>query len=192
MKGELRVQEKQQKIFNAAQKAFNELGFKKTSIAAITKRAEVAVGTFYRFYNSKEEIFVQVYVEENKRVKQAVLATSDLSENPRTLLPKVMSQLRNQANNNLILRAWYTNPKLKQLIKNKTSVEENFMYYTVLQLIKQWKDHDLIQPGMTVSRVQQLFGALIVVDSHHDELPAGDYEQLVADLIQGILDRILK
>ncbi|GEN94521.1 TetR/AcrR family transcriptional regulator [Pediococcus ethanolidurans] len=186
------MQEKQQKIFNAAQETFSELGFKGTNIAKITQRAGVAVGTFYRFYSAKEEIFIQVYAAENNRVKQEVLNANDLNEDPRVLLPKVMRQLMKQATNSLVLQAWYTNPKLKQLIKDDSSVQEDFMYHTVFQLIKRWQQNNLLQPEMTMDRIQQLFEALIVVDNHQDELPSGDFDQLVTDLVQGILDRILK
>lgn len=91
------MQEKQQRLFDAAQEIFQELGFKKTNIVKITQRAGVAVGTFYRFYNSKEEIFLEVYQTENERIKQAVLADNDLTEDPHVLLPKIMKELMQKA-----------------------------------------------------------------------------------------------
>ncbi|MDN6640459.1 MAG: TetR/AcrR family transcriptional regulator, partial [Tetragenococcus sp.] len=53
--------DKKQTLFDAARTLFLEQGFKKTNIAAITKQANVAVGTFYKYYSSKEEIFYEVY-----------------------------------------------------------------------------------------------------------------------------------
>lgn len=186
------MQDKQQKIFNSAQQMFKEYGFKGTNIVKITQHAGVATGTFYRFYNSKEEIFIQVYAAENDRVKQTVLNDNDLDEEPRTLLPKVIHQLMAQMNASLILQAWYTNPKLKQLIKDNSSMQDDFMYHTVFQLIKHWQTRNLLRPEMTMARVQQLFEALVVVNNHQEELPTGDYKQLFTDLIEGVLDHILK
>ncbi|AVL01002.1 TetR/AcrR family transcriptional regulator [Pediococcus inopinatus] len=186
------MKEKQQKIFDAAQKDFQESGFKGTNIAEITQHAGVAVGTFYRFYESKEEVFFQVYAAENERVKQEIVTTNDLTEDPRTLFPKIMTQLLADVKNSLILQDWYTNPKLKRLIKNNPNLQDDFMCHTVSQLVKQWQKDDRLKSGLSESRVHQLFEALVVVDNHQDELLDGDYEQLREDLVQGILDRILK
>ena len=46
-----------EKLLHAAEAEFGESGFADTSIASITQRAGVALGTFYVYFESKEEIF---------------------------------------------------------------------------------------------------------------------------------------
>jgi AcrR family transcriptional regulator len=45
------------KLLEAAEGAFGENGFHTTSIGDITRRASVALGTFYVYFDSKDEIF---------------------------------------------------------------------------------------------------------------------------------------
>lgn len=45
------------KLLDAAEKEFGERGFHATSIGEITRRAAVALGTFYVYFDSKDEIF---------------------------------------------------------------------------------------------------------------------------------------
>lgn len=45
------------KLLEAAEDAFGENGFHTTSIGDITRRASVALGTFYVYFDSKDEIF---------------------------------------------------------------------------------------------------------------------------------------
>jgi len=45
------------KLLRAAEIEFGERGFHATAISGITHRAGVALGTFYTYYESKEEIF---------------------------------------------------------------------------------------------------------------------------------------
>ncbi|MCW5724462.1 MAG: TetR/AcrR family transcriptional regulator [Maricaulaceae bacterium] len=45
------------KLLDAAEKEFGERGFHATSIGEITRRASVALGTFYVYFDSKDEIF---------------------------------------------------------------------------------------------------------------------------------------
>jgi len=46
-----------EKILRAAETEFGEKGFHEAAISAITHRAGVALGTFYVYFESKEEIF---------------------------------------------------------------------------------------------------------------------------------------
>lgn len=52
-----RGRETREKLLNAAETEFGEQGFSEASIASITQRAGVALGTFYVYFESKEEIF---------------------------------------------------------------------------------------------------------------------------------------
>lgn len=52
-----RGQRTRNKLLDAAEIAFGEEGFHATSIGDITGRAEVALGTFYVYFDSKDEIF---------------------------------------------------------------------------------------------------------------------------------------
>lgn len=46
-----------QKLLDAAEQIFGEKGYYETSIVDITQKAEVAQGTFYKYFSSKKEIF---------------------------------------------------------------------------------------------------------------------------------------
>lgn len=52
-----RGRQTREKLLAAAEIAFGERGFHDTAISDITQRAGVALGTFYVYFNSKEEIF---------------------------------------------------------------------------------------------------------------------------------------
>ena len=52
-----RGRETREKLLHAAEAEFGERGYADASIASITQRAGVALGTFYVYFESKEEIF---------------------------------------------------------------------------------------------------------------------------------------
>ena len=49
--------DKKAELLAEARQVFAEKGYKKTNISDITKRAGMAVGSFYKYYESKEAIF---------------------------------------------------------------------------------------------------------------------------------------
>ena len=52
-----RGRETRNKLLDAAEKEFGERGYHDAAISGITQRAGVALGTFYVYFDSKEEIF---------------------------------------------------------------------------------------------------------------------------------------
>jgi len=188
------MNDKQQRLFTAARDLFLAQGFKATSIADIAAKADVAVGTFYNFYQSKTAIFIAVYNEENERVKLAIINQIDLTGAPVTVVQTVLQQIFTQSTNNRILQEWFSNPKLNAIIAktNQDIVADSVVYATLMVLITDWQQRELLAPGMTQDRILSLFNALTVVDFHQSEVQTADYFQLVSDLITGILRVILK
>lgn len=59
------------KLLDAAAREFAENGFYDASISAITRRAGVALGTFYIYYESKDAIFRALVTDMSERVGAA-------------------------------------------------------------------------------------------------------------------------
>ena len=60
------------RLLDAAELCFSELGYHDASIVKITEAAGVAQGTFYLYFASKQEIFEELVVDLNRRVRHAV------------------------------------------------------------------------------------------------------------------------
>ena len=59
-----------QKLLDAAEAEFGEKGFHDGSISGITQRAGVALGTFYTYFKSKEEIFQALVAYMSRRIRE--------------------------------------------------------------------------------------------------------------------------
>jgi AcrR family transcriptional regulator len=61
-----------QKLIDAAERIFAELGYHDASIVKITEAAGVGQGTFYLYFASKKEVFEEVVLDLNSRVRHAM------------------------------------------------------------------------------------------------------------------------
>lgn len=61
------------KLLDAAAMEFGEKGFHEASITGITTRAGTALGTFYTYFNSKDEIFRALVSDMSDNVRQSAL-----------------------------------------------------------------------------------------------------------------------
>jgi AcrR family transcriptional regulator len=67
-----RGQRTRQKLLDAAERIFAELGFHDASIVKITEAAGVGQGTFYLYFGSKKQIFDELVLDLNARVRHAM------------------------------------------------------------------------------------------------------------------------
>lgn len=61
-----------QQLLDAAELVFGEKGFEQSSIAEITQRAEVALGTFYVYFENKHAIFVELVEQLGERLRKTL------------------------------------------------------------------------------------------------------------------------
>lgn len=62
------------RILDAAEEVFGELGYYEASVAEITRRAGVAQGTFYIYFHTKRETFVELVEDLGERLRTATSA----------------------------------------------------------------------------------------------------------------------
>lgn len=64
------------KLLDVAERTFAEYGWYDASIVKITEAAGVAQGTFYSYFASKQEVFDEIVVDLNRRVRRAMSEAS--------------------------------------------------------------------------------------------------------------------
>lgn len=65
------------RLLDAAEAVFAELGYQDASIVKITGRAGVAQGTFYLYFEGKQQIFEELVGDLNRRVRRAMSAGAE-------------------------------------------------------------------------------------------------------------------
>ncbi len=89
-------------IILAAQKLFAQFGLRKTSVDEIARGAQVAKGTIYNYFASKEEIFSAVVHHEAasliEQIRQAVDKETDCIGKLRAYLLTKISKIRERVN----------------------------------------------------------------------------------------------
>ena len=96
--------DKKQVLKQAAYDVFSKKGYKATAISEVAKQAGMAVGSFYNYYASKEEIFLDVYIDENNRIRQVIMNDIDWEGDVVELIGQLFGQSRSLVSSNKILR----------------------------------------------------------------------------------------
>jgi AcrR family transcriptional regulator len=71
-----RGEKTRQRLLDASEQVFGDLGYHEASIVKITEAAGVAQGTFYLYFESKKQVFDELVVDLNRRVRHAMKEAS--------------------------------------------------------------------------------------------------------------------
>ncbi len=63
----------QESLMENGKRLFSSYGLKKTSISDITRAAGIAQGSFYNFFDSKEELYFEILEAEEQTMKEKLL-----------------------------------------------------------------------------------------------------------------------
>ncbi len=170
---------------------FEKHGLKKTSLDDLTQAVGISKGAFYLFYNSKEELFLEILEEFETEIQTSILDFA--------LRPKVGAHQNVKDMLKSFLLTWDTYP----LLKNFGQAEYEYLLRKVPpERIHQHAQRDtdfsnhfirkVKREGITVKAspraVSNLIKSLFFIGLHRDDLGETGYEEtmsIMIDLVAG-------
>jgi AcrR family transcriptional regulator len=176
------MEDKKVNIYNCGEKLFSSKGFKNTNVADITEMAGVGVGTFYNYYTSKDQLFVEIFMKENEELKKSLEIDQD-SEPIKAVL-KLFSINQSGISTNPILKEWYNNDlygKLEKLVREQGDAVHvaDLMNSKMLGLIKKWKTKGKIRYDLDDGLILAILNAISYIDLHKEEIGLQYFPQII-------------
>lgn len=178
--------DKKAEIYRCGKEVFTTKGYKKANINDITQLAGVATGTFYNFYSSKDKLFMEIFLEENLKLKQSILSKVNLNGKPTEIVKEII-YLNNQGiMENPILKEWINRDVFVKIEGNycqENGIDQiNFMYDLFKDLVVKWQEEGIIRNDISAGMIMAMFGAIINIESHKEEI-GFDYFPEIIDYI---------
>lgn len=178
---------KKEDIFSAAYELFSKNGFKSVNVADITRLAGISVGSFYHYYPSKEDLFIEIYMEENKKVKDHIIKSLDLSAWPAEIAQKFISLNMEAMKNNLILCEWCAGnieKELKAYYQNNPQNYATSVRGFLEALLDQWRCDHKLREDMSNEEIMAVFDALAYLDANLEDHSSAGALQTVQWLVK--------
>lgn len=177
-------QNKKQLLKSAAYDIFSRKGYKATSISEIAKQAGVAVGSFYNYYDSKEAIFLDVYIDENNRIRQKMMVEIDWQGDMIQIVHQIFAQSHNLISSNNILSEWY-NPAIADFLHSYYDSEKGRNENLFHQFLIENFTNCMLAEGFTMEKTQkilQVYRLFYYMDMHINEKDFSDISQTIETL----------
>jgi AcrR family transcriptional regulator len=175
--------DKKEAIYKAGKELFSSNGFKDTNVADITKAAGMATGTFYNYYPSKDKLFMEIYLEENAKLKKDILLSVDPEGAPADVMKQMMALNLQGINASPILRQWYNRDvfsKIERIYREENGNEQvSFMYDSIAEGVTMWQAQGKMRADIDSGMITAIFAAIINIDTHKDEIGLQYFPQVM-------------
>ncbi len=188
------MEDKKTLIYDCAKILFSDKGFKDTNISEITKMAGMAVGTFYNYYPSKEKLFMEIFLEENAKLKKKLLDSLDLNQEPVIVVRQMIALNIKGIKENPILKEWYNKSvfeKIEQMYREENGLlTVDFLYDTFLEIVTRWQNQGKMRKDIDNKMIMLIFAAIINVDTHKEEIGLAYFPELLEHMTELIMQSL--
>jgi Transcriptional regulator len=190
-----KVEDKKSDLYNCGKELFGSIGFKDTNVCDITKMAGMAVGSFYKYYQSKEKLFLEIFQNENVLLKQSIMKSVDFDEDPIMLSKKLLLLNINGINSNPILKEWYNRDvfsKIEQQYREDNGADRyDFLYGDFANLIVKWQTEGKMRKDIDSELIMSFFTAIINIDTHKEEIGLQYFPEILDYLTEFVMKGLM-
>jgi len=175
---------------------FARYGLRKTSILDLTKAVGIAQGSYYNFFQSKEELYFEIMEQEEQFMKSKLLSTHKLQENlTRQALEAFLTDAFEMIDDSSFIKKLMNGEDYELLVRKLP--EERIAKHIetdsdiLTPMINMWQ-----KQGVVIDRSSEVIGGLLravfTLSLHKKEIGEDMFEDVLKLLIELIAKGIVK
>ena len=174
---------------------FGTIGLRKTTVEDLTTAANIAKGSFYTFFESKEALYFEIFRREEKKLKGRVLITLHSGELSANTFKEFLLDAFHMIGENPIIRRMYLEDEYAQL---KRKLPQSYLdehtsedISELTPLIEQWQASGKMihrDPGIITSAIRAFFLMIL----HKDDLGADHFHDTAELLAESLANQLIR
>ena len=180
-----------EKLMAAGRECFQRFGLKKTTIEDVTKPAGIAKASFYLFFESKEQLYIDVFMEEIPAMMQRLTDSSfGATDDTREALVLLMKGIVREMEANAMARILMDDPREIERIASVMDYEKVLQqavpsFAPMLQAIAEAQERgEIIDADPFL--ISYALGLVKLLAFNRDRIPEPLYEQML-DLAPSVI-----
>jgi hypothetical protein len=129
---------------------------------------------------------MEIYLEENTKLKRKILKQINLEADPIHVMQEMMTLNYQGMSANPILKEWYNRDIFNKIESNYRKenglAKVDFLYDVFIEVVKKWQAEKKMRIDIAPEMIMAIFGALINVETHKDEIGIQFFPELLSYL----------
>lgn len=180
----------------AGRELFERFGFERTRIKDVTEAVDIGTSTFYRFYDSKEALYVEVLVAEREALEAAITEAVASADTPREEVRVLLKTTLREVRSNPLISSLIVDGELRSLEARIADAEgdegiASAAYESNLPFAARWAELDAFRYD-DPELIDELFVSLVFTARSRNAPIGADsdeaYERVEDALIETIVD----
>jgi AcrR family transcriptional regulator len=176
-------------LIGKGRELFSNYGLKKTSITELTNAAGIAQGTFYNFFDSKEELYFEILEHEESESAKFLENILQTSHSAKETIQKIIKCTFDLFERNQFIRRIFNTQDYELMLRKLTNKKlENHQkkdaFRVVNTIMRMQKKDELIDTPPEV--IAGLLRGIAVLSFHQEEIGIDIYPEVV-DLLADIV-----
>lgn len=181
----------EKRLLDAATKLFTNNGYKKTKVSQITRKADVGTGTFYNYFNSKDDIFLEIYLMRHDDMKKEMTQLIRKDKKAIEIIEDILRTFLNRMKEDPILRM-FLNKKVHHKYRDgydskRKKDKFEFAYDLFFPYFKVWQKSGEINPEVDLRILLASFDSLFYVELYKEDIGEQHFPEVIDFLIESIL-----
>jgi len=181
-----------EQLLSEGRELFVRHGLSKTTVSELTDAVDIADGTFYRFFDSKTDLYVEVLEREGEEIVPELLAPFEETDDPERAIEAFLRRLMDEIETNPLIRRLLVEPEdLDRLRDHYSDAEaernrrESVGYF--LPYVEAWYDAGELR-GPDPETIAHAIRAVSMLSLHREDVGEDRYRE-TRDAVIGAVAR---
>jgi AcrR family transcriptional regulator len=172
---------------------FARFGLHKTTIAELARGAGIGKGSFYQFYDSKEELFMAVQEDEESRFKSELVAEIEAAGDGRAAVVALLECVATRLDRHPFLRT-LLDPQTLQVLTLRLSAERLAEHRErdrsfFLELARSWQQRGWLRDDVDPDGFFAVLAAMFAISLQREMIGEGIVEVATREIAEAVADR---
>lgn len=181
----------EKRLLEAAIKLFTNNGYKKTKVSQITSEANVGTGTFYNYFDSKDDIFLEIYLMKHDDMKKEMTQLISEDKEAIKIIEDILRTFLNRMKEDPILRMFLnkeTHHKYRHGYDSKRKKGKfEYAYELFFPYFKKWQESGEINSEIDLRILLASFDSVFYVELYKEDIGEEYFPEVIDFLIESIL-----
>ncbi|MGM0379960.1 MAG: TetR/AcrR family transcriptional regulator [Bacillota bacterium] len=178
-------------LLKSAKDLFIKNGYKKTKVNQITKKANIGTGTFYNYFESKSDIFLEIYLNRHTKLLNKMTSLIKKEDEPIHIIENILKTFLNTMKDDPILKMFFNKEihhKFRRSyngFRKKKRFENTFKIFN--PYFSKWQEQNKINNKVDLKTLLATFDSLFYIELYKNDIGKEFFPDVLDFLIEAIL-----